>query len=196
MKVVHRTEYPKFTDYRRYKQHVREDFQYRCAYCRLHERAYGLKRSMSIDHFRPKAQFKHLIAEYANLYYCCGPCNDRKSDHWPDATQRRRGMRFVDVCQDHWDDHLEVVNDMIAARTSAGRYTLEKLKLDRPALAQRIRRLRMDIEAAENGLQKIDRIRQRDGDVLSTNSLRELAEQEVIFRHQLEELRNPIPLVE
>lgn len=196
MKVVRRTDYPKFSDYRRYKQHVREDFQYRCAYCRLHERAYGLRRSMSIDHFRPKTHFKELIADYGNLYYCCGPCNDRKSNHWPDAKQRKRGMRFVDVCREEWNDHLEVINDVIAAKTSAGRYTCEKLKFDRPGLIQRIRGLRIAIEAAENELRRIDRMRQHDGDLLSADSLRELIEQEDVFRRQLEALRNPTPLVE
>lgn len=196
MKVVHRTDYPKFTDYRRYKQHVREDFQYRCAYCRLHESAYGLRRSMSIDHFRPKALFGNLITEYSNLYYCCGPCNDRKSDHWPDATQQKRGMRFVDVCRDEWDDHLEVIQDVIAAKTRAGQYTSEKLKFDRPGLVRRIRNLRFAIEQAERELSRIDRIRQRDGSFLSADTLRDLAEQETVFRNQLEELQQPAPLLE
>ena len=160
MKVVRRTDYPKFTDYRRYKQHVREDFRYCCAYCRLHEERFGLRRSMSIDHFRPKALFANLSTEYGNLYYCCGPCNDRKSDNWPDAAQRRRGMRFVDVCRDDWDNHLQIVKDAIAAKTSAGRYTCEKLKFDRPGLIQRLRRLRLAIEEVETGLQRIDPIRQ------------------------------------
>ncbi|HZK81202.1 MAG TPA: HNH endonuclease [Humisphaera sp.] len=196
MKVVRRTNYPKFTDYRRYKQHVREDFQYCCAYCRLHESAYGLRRSMSIDHFRPKAQFKDLIADYGNLYYCCGPCNDRKYNHWPDAKQRKRGMRFVDVCRDEWDDHLEVINDVIAAKTKAGQYTFEKLKFDRPGLVRRIRDLRIAMEEAAGGLRRIDQIRQRDGKILAADSLRNLSEQEAVFRDQLEALRNPAPLVE
>lgn len=196
MKIVRRADYPRFTDYRRYKQHVREDFQYRCAYCRLHERAYGLRRSMSIDHFQPKALFANLITAYGNLYYCCGPCNDRKSDHWPDAKQLRRGMRFVDVCRDEWDDHLIVVNDVIAAKTNAGRYTCEKLKFDRPGLIQRLRHMRIEIEEVETGLRRIDRMRQCDADLLSAELLHELAEQEEVFRRQLEALRNPGPLAE
>ena len=196
MKVVRRNHYPKFSDYRRYKQHVREDFQYRCAYCQLHESAYGLRRSMSIDHFQPKARFVHLIADYDNLYYCCGPCNDRKSDHWPETEQSRAGSRFVDVCRDEWNDHLEVINDVIAAKTTEGRYTFEKLKFDRPGLVKRIRALRLAIQESEDGLRRMHMIRQRNGDVLSTKSLLDLAEQEALFRNQIEALRNPPPLAE
>jgi hypothetical protein len=105
-------------------------------------------------------------------------------------------MRFVDVCRDEWDDHLEVINDVIAAKTRAGRYTCEKLKFDRPGLVQRVRGVRIAIEEAENELRRIDRMRQRGGDLLSGDLLRELAEQEGVFRRQLEVLRNPVPLVE
>jgi len=55
MKVTRRASFPRYSDYRRYKPILREDFRYCCAYCGSHESLFGALRHMTIDHFRPKA---------------------------------------------------------------------------------------------------------------------------------------------
>src|SRR5258706_12879899 len=108
MRVARRTSIPKYSDYRRYKPILREDFRYCCAYCATHEVIFGALRHMTIDHFRPKGltQFAHLIAEYGNLYYCCGECNTYKGDRWPSEAELEADLRFVDVCAEDLFVHI------------------------------------------------------------------------------------------
>jgi uncharacterized protein (TIGR02646 family) len=49
-----------------------------CSYCD----GFPLKRDdYTIDHFKPKSipEYYHLVAEWTNLYLCCGACQERKN---------------------------------------------------------------------------------------------------------------------
>ena len=130
---------PRYSDYGRYKPLLREDFCYRCGYCRTHESAFGSVRNMTIDHFRPKSLFPRLVASYSNLHYCCNECNTYKADRWPSDAELTNGYRFVEACVDDPDEHYEFVDLVMKPRTRPAEFTVSALRLDRPALLSRRR---------------------------------------------------------
>lgn len=159
MTVVRRAEVPRYTRYQRYKPILREDFVYRCAYCQTHERVFGELRHMTIDHLRPKEMFPRLRTEYANLYYCCAACNTYKGEQWPSDEEVAAGDRFVDVCQDEWGDHLQVVDGVVTGTTAPGRFTADALVFDRPELTGRNREAAASEAKCRRELQLIQEIR-------------------------------------
>jgi uncharacterized protein (TIGR02646 family) len=144
--------------YQHYKPELRRDFQYRCAYCLIHEAHYGGLRNYHVDHFRPKGKkkFKHLALVYTNLYYACGLCNTFKGRHWPTVKEEQAGYGYVDPCQeDPYEDHIKVDEKDGSARTltRAGAYMVAHLRLDREQLKKHRRRLN---EAKQNFQQAHD----------------------------------------
>ena len=130
----------RWRDYTRYRSHLRRDFLHRCAYCLSHERFLGGEAGCAIDHHRPvRGPFARpdLLADYANLYWACRECNDRKSDTWPNPVDYERGLRFIDPCApegDH-DVHWRTLHDgSLEALTLTGEYTIEILQLWRDQL--------------------------------------------------------------
>jgi uncharacterized protein (TIGR02646 family) len=117
-----------------YKDCLRIDFQFRCAYCLIHEADYQGHESFQVDHFRPKSRFKDLERSYGNLYYACQLCNrqGRKGHAWPTPDEARRGERFVDPCAEDWEDHVEFIEDgSVRPLTPAGEYSIRTIELDR-----------------------------------------------------------------
>jgi hypothetical protein len=149
---------PKYADYGRYKTLLREDFQYCCGYCRSHESIFGSVRNMTIDHFRPKSLFPHLICEYGNLHYCCNECNTYKGDRWPTDAELIKGYRFVDACADDPNNHYEFLNFEIKARTPPGEFSVAILRLDRPALLARRRAAAARFDELVTLLHRTDRL--------------------------------------
>jgi len=129
-----------YRDYANYRPRLRRDFQYRCAYCLMHEYFLGGEAGCCIDHHRPvKGRFARpdLIADYRNLYWCCPECNENEGDTWPSPEMIAQGKRFLDPCQPE-DDHdrhwRTLANGDLEPLTLAGEYTIEQLKLWRPFL--------------------------------------------------------------
>jgi uncharacterized protein (TIGR02646 family) len=142
---------PPKKDYRKYKPFLRKDFQFRCAYCLIHEAHHEGMWSFHVDHFRPKSrrEFKRLALIYTNLYYACNKCNTFKGDVWPTAKERKAGYRFIDPCEeDPYGKHIEVHEPDGSVRTHsrAGKYMAVHVRLDRGQLRRHRRRL---IEAKE-----------------------------------------------
>jgi hypothetical protein len=73
----------KRSDYRGFRQHVRQDFRKTCAYCLLDETWAAGPENFELDHFRPKSIFPQLALSYYNLYWSCHVCNRLKRDLWP-----------------------------------------------------------------------------------------------------------------
>jgi 5-methylcytosine-specific restriction endonuclease McrA len=68
--------------YSEYKETLREDFIYACAYCTITEfEAQGIR--MTIDHYEPQTARPELTNEYDNLMYCCDDCNALKGNRCP-----------------------------------------------------------------------------------------------------------------
>ena len=97
----------RYRDYTRYRDLLRRDFQYRCAYCLIHEFHNGGAANFAIDHHRPMRGVyarPDLAGDYANLYWCCSECNQNKADRWPAPQQEALGFRWIDPCE-LWGDH-------------------------------------------------------------------------------------------
>lgn len=146
-------------DYR--DPYLRPDFQFRCAYCLTHEYYFLDGEAGEVDHHRPLRppkslglDFSHLRSAYDNLYWCCPRCNLYKGNRWPTSVQYAAGIRFLDPCAEDHDDHWETHPDgTVSAKTATGRYTIQKIRLDRPRLNKR------RSEAYRNG-QKLTQILQ------------------------------------
>src|SRR5579871_1008119 len=129
-----------YRDYTGYRPLLRQDFQYRCAYCLLHEYFLGGEAGCCIDHHRPMhGQYARLdlFADYNNLYWCCRECNENKGDAWPSPEDYKAGLRFLDPCQPQDDHNLHwrvLPSGVLEPLTPTGRYTIRKLKLWRPFL--------------------------------------------------------------
>lgn len=141
----------RYRDYTRYRDLLRQDFQYRCAYCLIHEFHNGGAANFAIDHHRPvRGSYARpdLAGEYANLYWCCSECNQNKADCWPAPQQEAQGFRWIDPCEP-WGEHSlhwRIAPDgNIQWLTPAGEYTIRMLMLHRredlKAHWQRLRRL-------------------------------------------------------
>ena len=64
------------------------DFGEICAYCQqlcYPPRPSGFEKpnDESIDHFRPRKQFRNLWLDWLNLIYACRECNQNKGSKWP-----------------------------------------------------------------------------------------------------------------
>ena len=150
--------YPRYSDYRKYKPHLRRDFLYRCAYCAIHENEWGGLRHFQVEHFRPKSRFPQLIADYENLLYACDVCNCYKGDDWPSDDPLADGVGYLDPCQHDYDKHFEnnPTTGYTDGRTPPARYMVERLHLNRQFLIQ-LRQKRTQEEAIHHRFQQICR---------------------------------------
>ena len=127
----------RYRDYTRYRELLRRDFQYRCAYCLIHEFHNGGAANFAIEHHRPqRGPFARpdLASAYTNLYWVCAECNQNKADAWPTPQQEAQGFRWIDPCE-AWGDHelhWQIFSDgEIQWLTPAGEYTVKGLMLHR-----------------------------------------------------------------
>lgn len=113
---------------------VRERAGFACEYCGVTERDTGGE--VTIDHHRPRSQGGDDHPD--NLIYCCQRCNGYKADYFstqgdqPQLWNPRRDPRSA---------HLLVLGDgNLQPLTEIGRFTLHRLRLNRPQLvAHRLR---------------------------------------------------------
>jgi hypothetical protein len=75
--LVTRSTVPPGLKYSEYRQTLRHDFIYSCAYCTMSEAEAQAIRFV-IDHYEPRNARPDLIDDYENLMYSCDECNDRK----------------------------------------------------------------------------------------------------------------------
>ena len=67
-----------WSDYRRYRPWLRDEFCFRCVYCLIREPWVDMRRGYQIDHFIPQKLRPELKADYDNLLYLCPACNNLK----------------------------------------------------------------------------------------------------------------------
>jgi hypothetical protein len=146
---------------------------------------------MTIDHFRPKARFPHLRTEYSNLYYCCCECNTYKGDRWPSDDELSADLRFVDVCEDEWDDHLELRQDVITPKTAPGKFTAASLRLDRQKLTLRNHALRTRAARIRQDLTRLASIRAQLPPDVGPSTAGHLNELERSLNTDLQEVLSP-----
>lgn len=120
-------------DYPAYRPFVRKDFEQCCAYCYLHERHAAGEFNFQLDHYRPKHLFPNLRKQFENLYWSCSVCNGIRSKykHWPSDELLAKGICFVDLCKDDFDQHYEILPDgRLKALTPSADYTIDKINLN------------------------------------------------------------------
>lgn len=132
--------------YESYREELRRDFAWSCAYC---SRAEGEVQATSfhIDHYKPRAAGGS--DEYANLYYACAKCNHDKGDLISCGPPDHRRVIRPDV--ENPDVHLSLAHDRVDLEplSPVGEFNIEVLRLN--ALShRRVRLLRAQYhEAAE-----------------------------------------------
>ncbi len=119
--------------YSKFRLYIRADFEQCCAYCYFHEfNAHGEK-NFQIDHYRPKDKFPELICDFHNLYWACAVCNGikSKSNQWPKPELLAKGICFVDLCRDTWEEHYHLHADgVLEGLTLSAKYTIEAIDLN------------------------------------------------------------------
>jgi hypothetical protein len=130
--------------YNQYKEILREDFLWSCAFCTISEyEAQAIR--MTIDHYEPQKVRPDLVNSYDNLMYCCDDCNGLKGDRCPPEKARVDGHRFFRPDQDYRHEHFQQGSNQthiyLDGKTNVGQFTIEFLDLNRPTLL-RLRKLR------------------------------------------------------
>ena len=126
----------KYKNYKSYKKWLREDFEYRCCYCSIHENDYGGYWHFHVDHYRPKGLpcFAHLITDYSNLLYSCDQCNVLKGDIWPSDNPLVDGCGWLDPCEHDLRKHYYYAYEngdfRLITVTIVGRWMARVLGLD------------------------------------------------------------------
>ncbi len=134
--------YPHYGQYHRSKGQMRQDFDYRSAYCGTHEAEWGGHRHFQVEHFRPRKRDPWLQAEYTNLLYACDVCNVFKGCDWPTDNPTPHIRGYLDPCQYDYEEYFHEREDgSIEGKVLAARYMIEALHLNREPLKQlRLRR--------------------------------------------------------
>jgi len=138
--VVRTKELPVGSPYQEYRQYLRRDFWYACAYCTMTESEAEAIR-FTIDHYEPQSVKPELNDVYENLMYACDECNKRKGSLCPSEEMRREGKRFFRADQDLRGEHFELEGSKVKGKTNVGNYTTLAVDLNRRALV-RLRELR------------------------------------------------------
>lgn len=118
-----------WTDYRKYRPWLRDEFYYRCVFCLNRERWMDNRRGFQIDHFVPQKIRPDLQADYDNLLYLCVACNNLKSDSLlPDPSLLPLGECL------HFHDDGSVT--AVPPNQKDGERLIEILALDNPQLVE------------------------------------------------------------
>lgn len=92
----------KYSNYRKYKSHLRSDFNKRCGYTNCPDFWFGGPSAFHIDHFKPTSKYPELESEYSNLVYCCSYINILKSND---------EGGYLDPCDTDYNKHFERDNE-------------------------------------------------------------------------------------
>ena len=142
--LIHRQNPPTYKNYQKYREYLREDFWYSCAYCTITENeASGL--SFEIDHYLPQKHFSEKTNEYLNLVYSCKTCNRYKTAFYPGKDGLPPEYYILRPDEHYYKDHYELDGIELKAKTIQGDHTIKMLYLNRQQL-RRMRELRKQID--------------------------------------------------
>jgi hypothetical protein len=69
-----------YAEYESYRPWLRDEFDFRCAYCLKRETWGQVTSAFELDHFEPQSLNPQLRLDYWNLLYACRCCNAVKRD--------------------------------------------------------------------------------------------------------------------
>ena len=106
---------------------LRRRYDFRCGYCGITETDAGSE--LTVDHFQPTSRGGADTPD--NWVYCCFACNVAKGDHWqPESCER-----LLHPLDDNLSEHVVERDDgTLMGLTETGRFHIEQLRLNRPAL--------------------------------------------------------------
>jgi hypothetical protein len=110
------------------RAYVRQRAKFACEYCGVTETDVGGE--LTVDHIQPHA--KGGTDDLDNLVYCCVRCNQYKGDYWPDVPT---APSLWNPRTDEAARHMVRLGDgTVHGRTATGRFTIQRLRLNRPPL--------------------------------------------------------------
>ncbi len=122
--------------YRKYRQCLRWEFGFTCAFCQCHEadlRLHGVEGTglTQIEHFTPVSQAGQTN-DYNNCFYICCFCNSARGVAPSRDTQRE--ARLLNPCNEIWDRLFDLKDDRLVPRSGApdAVYTCEAYALNDP----------------------------------------------------------------
>jgi hypothetical protein len=134
-----------YDNYQTYKDWLRDEFVFRCAYCLERETWYPSRHAaFAVDHILPKVKWPELLCDYDNLVYACLRCNSLKQD-----------IVTLDPCRIALGKHIHFKPDgSVVGRTRKGKEFVLLFHLDvAPAIDVRNEKLmilRLKIDHPDN----------------------------------------------
>lgn len=130
-----------YSKYRQYRNWLRDEFSFRCVYCRRRETWLTLRRDYELDHFLPKSKHRDVERDYDNLVYACSDCNGTKAAKYlpsPESVAYGDCLRVAENGEIHATDERGLGAAIInALRLDAPEYTrLRRLILETVAEAR------------------------------------------------------------
>ena len=159
--VVIRSQVDPKKNYLDYRDALRYDFLYSCAYCWITEiEASGL--GFSIDHYYPQKARPESKNEYSNLMWSCHSCNRYKSDFSPSEHDIKFGRVILRPDNDDPRDHYDYMEYSLSGKTPIGEFNIKWLDLNRMQL-RRLRRIREKFYASNSyiayGISELSKIK-------------------------------------
>jgi hypothetical protein len=128
-----------YADHESYRDWLRDEFAFRCAFCLMRERWLRGKRGFQIDHCIPQSQDPSRQLDYENLVYTCPWCNQAKA-----------GVRVPNPTEFAYGKALEVNSvGVVEAKNTLGVVLIAGLKLDNPDITYQRRMLLQVVRLAE-----------------------------------------------
>jgi hypothetical protein len=154
--IVVRQSVPPSLAYAQYRQQLREDFCWACAYCSIAE-AEATAIGFQIDHYTAKEHGGN--DDYGNLYWSCEHCNRRKS-----AVNTVPPLHYVIRidCEDPADHYESGEGYRLNPKTETGQHNIAVLDLDRRTLRllrEQRARLGYSREVIDQGLRTLAQVR-------------------------------------
>jgi hypothetical protein len=129
---IARTHTPRTKSFPSFRECLRWEFGFSCAFCSLHEADVneldleGLG-FMSIEHKEPQSRDSDQVHRYTNCFYCCKLCNRSRSDRPSNDTM---GRELLDPCHDIWSSNFTYEDDSFRPTSDNGALTQEAYDLN------------------------------------------------------------------
>lgn len=165
---------------------VRRRAAFACEYCGVTEIDTGGE--LTIDHYQP--QTKGGSDELENLLYSCMRCNQYKADYWP--AQANAPALWNPRAEPAAAHFVPIEDGMLYPLTGTGRFTLQRLRLNRaPLVAYRRRQQihadeRRALQRYQDILEVLERLHAQQVSLLQEQQ-QLLAEQRTLLRALLDE---------
>jgi hypothetical protein len=109
-----------YSDYKSYRDWLRDEFSFRCVFCCRREQWGLVAGNWDIDHFVPQSSYPQDRLNYENLLYVCHTCNSIKN-----------ARTVLDPCRIVFGHCVKVHEDgTIIALNENGKVLIEQLRLD------------------------------------------------------------------